>query len=120
MAGTAKLAAERLRDKLARVAAAQLNAKAEDIRFAGGMVFARRSPDAALPFARIAATGHWSPGLVPEDDEGALRETVFWSPPELTAPTDADEINSSLCHGFIFDVCGLEVDRATGRVRVDS
>ena len=49
----------------------------------------------------------------------ALRETVFWTPPELTAPTEADEVNSSLCHGFIFDFCGVEVDRVTGAVRVD-
>jgi len=49
----------------------------------------------------------------------ALRETVFWTPPELTPPTDADEVNSSLCHGFIFDFCGVEVDRITGAVRVD-
>ena len=44
---------------------------------------------------------------------------VFWTPPELTAPTEADEVNSSLCHGFIFDFCGVEVDRVTGAVRVD-
>ena len=49
----------------------------------------------------------------------AIRETVFWTPPELTAPTEADEINSSLCHGFIFDFCGVEVDRVTGKVRID-
>src|SRR5205085_6172695 len=30
-----------------------------------------------------------------------------------------DGINSSLCHGFIFDFCGLEVDRVTGAVRID-
>jgi 2-furoyl-CoA dehydrogenase large subunit len=48
-----------------------------------------------------------------------MRETVFWTPPELTAPSDGDRINSSLCHGFIFDVCGLEVDAMTGAVRID-
>ena len=48
-----------------------------------------------------------------------LRETVFWTPPELTPPTEADEINSSLCHGFIFDFCGVEIDRITGAVRID-
>ena len=44
---------------------------------------------------------------------------MFWTPPELTAPTEADEINSSLCHGFIFDFCGVEIDRVTGAVHVD-
>jgi 2-furoyl-CoA dehydrogenase large subunit len=37
----------------------------------------------------------------------------------LTAPNEADEVNSSLCHGFIFDFCGVEIDRVTGAVRID-
>src|SRR5207248_6952974 len=35
-AGAAYLAATRLRDKLARIAAAQLNVRPEEVRFAGG------------------------------------------------------------------------------------
>jgi 2-furoyl-CoA dehydrogenase large subunit len=37
----------------------------------------------------------------------------------LTAPNEQDEVNSSLCHGFIFDFCGVEIDRTTGNVRID-
>jgi 2-furoyl-CoA dehydrogenase large subunit len=119
VAGTAKLAAERLRERLARIAAAQLNVAADDLVFGGGKVFSARNPDASLPFSRVASTSHWSPGMVAEDVGEAIRETVYWTPPELTAPTEADEINSSLCHGFIFDFCGVEVDRVTGKVRID-
>lgn len=116
--GAAKLAAEKLKAKLARMAASQLNVAADEIEFSGGRVCARGNPDNAIPFARLAATSHWSPGLVPEENQ-ALRETVFWSPPELTSPTKEDEINSSLCHGFIFDFCGVEIDPITGAVRID-
>ena len=116
--GAAHLAATRLKEKLARTAAAQLNVPPAEIEFAGGRVRARGNPDNSIPFARLAATSHWSPGMVADDNQ-ALRETVFWTPPELTAPTEADEVNSSLCHGFIFDFCGVEVDRVTGAVRID-
>ncbi|MCW5687875.1 MAG: molybdopterin-dependent oxidoreductase [Pseudolabrys sp.] len=116
--GAAKLASGKIKTKLARMAAAQLNIGADDIEFAAGKVRARGNPDNALPFSRLAATSHWSPGLVPEENQ-ALRETAFWSPPELTAPTENDEINSSLCHGFIFDFCGIEIDRVTGAARID-
>jgi 2-furoyl-CoA dehydrogenase large subunit len=116
--GAVHLAANRMKARLARVAAAQLNVPPEEIEFASGRVQARGNPDNALPFGRVAATSHWSPGSVP-DDAQALRETVFWTPPELTPPTDADEINSSLCHGFIFDFCGVEIDRITAAVRID-
>jgi len=116
--GAVHLAATRLGDKLKLIAAAQLNVAPDEVELANGKFRARGNPDNALPFGRIAATSHWSPGTVPDADQ-ALRETVFWTPPELTAPTDADEVNSSLCHGFIFDFCGVEIDRVTGAVHVD-
>jgi 2-furoyl-CoA dehydrogenase large subunit len=119
VAGAAHLASEKLRSRLAHIAAAQLNVKAEDLVFAGGKISSRTNPDASLPFSRVAATSHWSPGMVPDDTEAAIRETIFWTPPQLTAPTEADEVNSSLCHGFIFDFCGVEVNQITGKVRID-
>ncbi|MFL5094884.1 MAG: xanthine dehydrogenase family protein molybdopterin-binding subunit [Xanthobacteraceae bacterium] len=118
VAGAVHLAARQLRDKLERSAAAQLNVAADEIEFVAGRVQARGNPDNAVAFARLAAASHWSPGSVPEDAR-ALRETVFWSPPELTAPNEADETNSSLCHGFIFDFCGVEIDPVTAAVRLD-
>ncbi len=100
VAGTAHLAAIQLRDKLAAIA------------------FAEGNPDNSIGFGRLAGTSHWAPGTV-GDAAPALRETVFWTPPELEAPNDADEINSSATYGFIFDFCGVEVDRVTGKVRID-
>lgn len=118
VAGTSHLAAMRLRDKLARIAADQLRVDAEDIRFADGKVLGPHE-GAAMPFSRIAALSHWSPALVGGASDQTIRETTFWTPPELTAPTPADEVNSSLCHGFIFDMCGVEIDRLSGKVQID-
>ena len=119
VAGAAHLAATRLRERLARIAAAQLNVPAEEVLFEGGKVRAKANPDNALSFSRLAAASHWAPGTLPADTQNAIRETIFWTPPELTAPTDADEVNSSLCHGFIFDICAVEVDRTTAEVKID-
>ena len=119
VAGAAHVAATRLREKFSRLAAAQLNIAAEQVVFAAGRVQARDNPDNFLPFARLAATSHWAPGLLPAGMEHAARETAFFSPPELAAPNEADEINSSLCHGFIFDICAVEIDRVTAAVRID-
>jgi 2-furoyl-CoA dehydrogenase large subunit len=119
VAGTARLAALNLRDRLARVAATLLNVSPADIVFTDGRVAARSNPDNSLPFSRLAASGHWAPGTLPVDLGQTIRETVFWTPPQLTAPTDADEVNSSLCHGFIFDFCGVEIDPTSGTVRLD-
>lgn len=117
--GAAYLAAGKVKAKLARIAAAQLNVSADDIEFAEGRVRASGNRDNAIAFSRLAATSHWSPGLVAEEDH-VLRETAFWTPPQLTAPGEGDDVNSSLCHGFIFDFCGVEIDRMTGAVRIDT
>jgi 2-furoyl-CoA dehydrogenase large subunit len=119
VAGTAKLAAERIAGKLRRVAASQLNTEVDDIAFVNGHVGSKRNPDNRVSFSRVAALSHWSPGALPDGVGQTIRETVFWSPPELTAPDEGDHVNSSLCHGFIFDFCGVEVDRITLQTRID-
>ncbi|WP_102958079.1 xanthine dehydrogenase family protein molybdopterin-binding subunit [Mangrovicella endophytica] len=119
VAGAAKLAADRIAEKLKRVAAGQLNVPAEEVELADGRARARANPDNAVSFARVAAAAHWAPGTLPDDVDQTIRETVFWTPEQLIAPDDEDAVNSSLCHGFIFDYCGVEVDRVTGAVRID-
>jgi 2-furoyl-CoA dehydrogenase large subunit len=119
VAGTAHLAATRLRAKLAAIAAPQLGCAAEAVVFAGGKVFDRATPHKTLPFARLASGPHWSPGLLPPGVEPGLRETAFWTPETLAAPDEADRINTSAAYGFAFDICALEIDRTTGKVRID-
>ncbi len=90
-----------------------------DVEFAGGRVFAAGNPENSLSFARIAAASHWAPASLPEPEDAALRETVFWSPAALEPPNAADEINSSAVYGFVLDFCGVEIDRHTGEVCID-
>ena len=85
---------------------------------------AARSAAAAIPTTRCRSaasprTSHWSPVMLPEDMAPALRETGVWSPPELEPPSSDDRINTSLTYGFVFDMCGVEIDPATYAVRVD-
>jgi 2-furoyl-CoA dehydrogenase large subunit len=119
VAGAVSLAATRLRDKLAAIAAGQLGCTPAEVVFADGKVFDRANPDHTIPFGRLAGTSHWAPGTLPDGMDQAISETVFWSPPELTPPNAQDEVNSSLCHGFIFDFCGVEIDPTTGKTRID-
>jgi len=118
-AGAVKIAADRLRERLARIAAAQLNTTPEEIKFGGGRLFNRVNPDAFVSFSRAASAAHWAPATLPDGIGTPMRETAIWTAPELTAPTEDDGINSSLCHAFIFDFCGVEIDRDTGAARID-
>ncbi|HEY1299053.1 MAG TPA: xanthine dehydrogenase family protein molybdopterin-binding subunit [Stellaceae bacterium] len=118
VAGAAHLAALNLKNRLARIAAAQLNLRPEELRFAGGRIYAADNPENGVRFARAAAAGHWAPGALPEPDAAALRETVFWTPPGLDEPSATDEINGAAVYGFVFDFCGVEIDRDTGQVLI--
>jgi len=119
VAGTVHLAAVKLRDKLATIAAPQLDCAAADVVFRNGKVFAQANPDRSLPFLRMAASPHWAPALLPAGVEPGLRETAFWSAESLGAPDEQDRVNTSAAYGFAFDVCGVEIDRNTGRITID-
>jgi len=119
VAGTVHLAALRLADRLRSIAEQQLNVPAEGLEFGGGRIYARDNPDNALPLGRVAGQAHWSPGSLPEGVGPGLRETVFWTMPELTAPDAEDRVNGSGTYGFILDFCGVEIDPDTGSVQID-
>ena len=119
VAGAAHLAAVRVRERLARIASQRLNCAVEEVHFETGRIFAAGNPENDLDFRRVASLPHWSPGSLPDGVPPALRETARWTPPELTPPDDDDRVNSSAAYGFIFDFCGVEVDRLTGAVAID-
>jgi 2-furoyl-CoA dehydrogenase large subunit len=115
----AHMAANRMAEKLKEIAAKQLNVMADDVELANGKIRSKSNPDNALPFSRIAGTSHWSPVMLPEGMAPALSETGVWNPPELEPPAHDDRINTSLTYGFVFDMCGIEIDPVTYQVRVD-
>lgn len=119
VAGTVHLAALKVRAKLAGIAAPMLDTTPELVVFSGGKLFTRANPERKLAFHRVAGGAHWSPASLPDGMAPGVRETVFWTPPQLEAPDENDIINSSGAYGFVFDICAVEVDKATGKVRID-
>jgi 2-furoyl-CoA dehydrogenase large subunit len=119
VAGAVHMAAEKLRDKLAAVAAHTFGCEPDLIEFSDGKILVRNNPERCQPFARMAAGPHWAPGLLPPGMEPGLREVAFWTPAQLTPPDDDDRVNTSAAYGFVLDVCALEIDPDTGRVRID-
>ena len=119
VAGTAHRAALRIRERLAAVAARSLNARPEGLVFAGGRIHPPGNPENAISLARAAGVFHWSPSALPDGMEPGLRVTEMWSPPTLAPPDAEDRINGAGAYAFVFDYCGVEVDAATARVRID-
>ena len=113
------VAAVAMREKLARIAAQNLNVPPDQVEFADGKIFAQDNPENALSFNRVAGTAHWSPDSLPDGMDAGLSEKGVWSPPELAPPDDDDRINTALTYGFNFDFCGIEIDRDTAELRLD-
>jgi 2-furoyl-CoA dehydrogenase large subunit len=74
--------------------------------------------DPELPLRRVAGMVHWNPEGLPEGMEPGLAAVAFHAAPNLDPPDTDDRVASSGAHGFIVDVCAVEVDRATGAVTV--
>ena len=93
-----------------QAAALKLRAKIDAIRAHAG--------DESLSLRRVAGMAHWNPEGLPEGAEPGLSAVAFWAPPTLDPPDQDDRIASSASHGFIVDICAVEVERETGEVRV--
>ncbi|MGI8973282.1 MAG: xanthine dehydrogenase family protein molybdopterin-binding subunit [Gaiella sp.] len=93
-----------------RDAARALRDKADAIREHLG------DPDLSL--RRVAGTAHWNPESLPAGMEPGLAAVAYHAAPNLDAPDDADRVASSAAHGFIVDVCAVEIEPETGEVHV--
>ena len=119
VAGTTSIAAKKLKKRLIKIASSKLNCKSENITFIDGIISDKNNSQNNISFKRLAGISHWSPGEIPEEMEQGLREVAFWSDEEIKPPNEKDEINGSLVYGFVFDVCGIEIDPSTSSMKID-
>lgn len=97
-------AAEKVRDKAAKIAAHLLEASEEDIQFADGGAHVAGSPDKQVTWQEIAAAAY-QPHRLPEGVEGGLEAHAIFSPANATWP-------------FGVHAAMVEVDPDTGDVRL--
>ena len=104
--GTVAVAADAIGAKLRALAAARLEASAEDIVLADGRAGVRGVPDRDIAIAALARLAYAPPrGGLPPDLSPGLEATIYFDPPGQTF--------SGAVH-----VAAVEVDRETGRVSV--
>lgn len=98
--------AEKIRDKITRIAAHQLEAAVEDMVYdrENGKVHVKGSPDQAKTFGELAFAVTTADNL-PEGMEAGLEETSFYDPANFTFPNSAH-------------IAQVEIDRDTGQVTI--
>jgi 2-furoyl-CoA dehydrogenase large subunit len=111
-------AADRVAEALRRAAAVMLECDADELELADGQIRMAAEPDRAIQFRHAAGLVHWDPGML--GGEARLYADAAFTPPQSRHATANDEVNSSLCYGFVADVVEVEVDPDTLEVRVES
>ena len=107
----ARLAAEALRAQLLAMAAGELDAPAERLRVADGWIFVAEDPQRRIAYDRAARAGHLREG------GRTLVAEAFYDPP--TGMLDKDlRGNVSAAYGFAAQAVVLDVEEATGVIRV--
>ena len=114
----AALAADRVGGVIRAAAAVMLECEADELELVDGQVRVADQPERAVQFRHAAGLVHWDPGAL--DGEARLYADAAFTPPQSRHPTANDQINSSLCYGFVADVVAVEVDPDTLEVRVES
>jgi 2-furoyl-CoA dehydrogenase large subunit len=112
----AVMAADRVAETLKRAAAVMLECDAGELELRDGKLAVASEPDRSVLFRHAAGIVHWDPGVL--GGEANLYADAAFTPPQSRHATQNDEINSSLCYGFVADVVAVEVDPDTLEVRV--
>jgi len=97
-------ARDKVRAKMAKFAALEFEADANDIEFEDGRVFVKSAPEKSAGFAEVAMLAYNALAL-PEDTEPGLEETHFFEPSNFTFP-------------FGTHIVLAEVDPETGDVEI--
>ena len=113
--GAVLRAAEKVAQKLQRIAAPQLGCEPQHVELRDAKAW--HGGD-SVSVRRLAGIAHWNPHALPEGVEPGVHETAYYTAPNLAPPDDDDRVASSAAHGFLVDVAVVEVERETGAVRV--
>jgi 2-furoyl-CoA dehydrogenase large subunit len=111
-------AADRVAAVIRAAAGVMLDCDPDELELADGQVRVVGRPDRAVQFRHAAGLVHWDPGAL--GGEARLYADAAFTPPQSRHPTERDEINSSLCYGFVADVVAVEIDPETLEVAVES
>lgn len=111
-------AADRVAEVIRAAAAVMLECQPDELELAEGRVRMIEQPERAVQFRHAAGLVHWDPGTLGQ--EARLYADAAFTPPQSRHPTQNDEINSSLCYGFVADLVAVEVDPDTLELRVEA
>ncbi|MET7995395.1 xanthine dehydrogenase family protein molybdopterin-binding subunit [Amycolatopsis sp. NPDC005232] len=112
-------AADKIAETIRAAAGVLLDTDPAGLELADGFVRERDAPDRRVAFRHAAGLVHWDPGSLPEGVPARLYEEAAFNPPQAKAPSTGDQINSSLCYGFVAELVAVRIDPVSLAVEVE-
>ncbi|HEY7560516.1 MAG TPA: xanthine dehydrogenase family protein molybdopterin-binding subunit [Candidatus Binatia bacterium] len=111
-------AARKVREKLLKRAAAQLEANADDLELGDGRISVRGAPDKGVTIAQVASRAYWSLADEQPDGEPGLEALYYYSNPLAKRPDDKKRVRVQLGFASAAHVAVVEVDPETFEIKV--
>ena len=119
LGGAAAGAAQKLKDRVLRIAAHNLGKSVEDVEYEGGTVFDRSDPAGKLTWREICFIAHNQTHKMPDDLEPGLQTYhVLKVPNSGRLPDDQNRVQLYPCFAFQAHIVLVSVDPGTGKVHI--
>jgi len=117
LGGAAAGAAKKLRAKMLRIAAHNLEAQESELVYEDGSVRVRHDPSRRMNWAQLVEIAHRYYHKMPSGMEPGLQEKFVWEVPTGgKLPTEDGRVQMYPCHSFESHVVLASIDRDTGKV----
>lgn len=111
-------AARKVRDKLLKRAAAQLEANVEDLELSEGRISVRGAPHKGVTVAQVASRAYWSLADEQPDGEPGLEALYYYSNPLAKHPDEKKRVRVQLGFASAAHVAVVDIDPETFEIKV--
>ncbi|HEV8725040.1 MAG TPA: molybdopterin cofactor-binding domain-containing protein, partial [Candidatus Binatia bacterium] len=111
-------AARKVRKKLLKRAAAQLEANVDDLELRDGRISVRGAPDKGVSVAQIASRAYWSLADEQPDGEPGLEALYYYSNPLARHPDEKKRVRVQLGFASAAHVAVVDIDPETFEIKV--
>ena len=113
-------AADRIADIIRVAGSVLLQVDPASVELADGTVRLVDDHERSVEFRHAAGLVHWDPGSLPDGFSARLYEEAAFTPPQSKAASRTDQINSSLCYGFVAEVVVIRIDKETLKINIEN
>src|SRR5919108_1752527 len=111
-------AARKVREKLLKRAAAQLEANPDDLELSDGRISVRGAPDKGVSVAQVASRAYWSLADEQPDGEPGLEALYYYSNPLAKHPDEKKRVRVQLGFASAAHVAVVDIDPETFEIKV--